>query len=45
MGFGLRVLNRALAGELGRPVRMRFDPDGVTCLIELELSKDPAISR
>ena len=39
-GFGLRVLNRALAGELGRPVRLRFDPSGVTCIIQLEVPKD-----
>lgn len=35
-GFGLRVLNRALAYELGHPVDLRFDPAGVTCTIRMD---------
>ena len=35
-GFGLRVLNRALAAELRHPVEIRFEPDGVTCSMRVE---------
>lgn len=35
-GFGLRVLNRALAYELGYPVDLRFEPAGVTCVIRMD---------
>ncbi|WP_083203564.1 sensor histidine kinase [Ensifer adhaerens] len=35
-GFGLRVLNRGLANELGHPVDLRFEPEGVTCTIGMD---------
>lgn len=35
-GFGLRVLNRGLASELGHPVDLRFEPAGVTCTIGMD---------
>jgi len=38
-GFGLRILNRALAMELERPVELRFEPAGVECLISVALSR------
>jgi two-component sensor histidine kinase len=36
-GFGMRILNRALAMELERPVQLRFDPGGVECVISVAL--------
>ncbi|MCX8570785.1 sensor histidine kinase [Aminobacter sp. MET-1] len=39
-GFGLRVLNRALAYELGYPVELHFEPEGVTCTIRLDFIAD-----
>jgi len=38
-GFGLRVLNRALAADLGRPVKLVFGPAGVTCSIHVEIAE------
>lgn len=35
-GFGVRVLNRALAYELGYPTDLRFEPTGVTCTFKLD---------
>jgi two-component sensor histidine kinase len=35
-GFGLRVLNRGLANELGHPVDLRFEPEGVSCTIGMD---------
>lgn len=35
-GFGVRVLNRALANELGYPVDLQFKPAGVTCTIRMD---------
>ncbi|HWX46969.1 MAG TPA: HWE histidine kinase domain-containing protein [Roseomonas sp.] len=40
-GFGSRVLNRALAAELGGTVDLRFEPTGVVCLIQFELDTEP----
>jgi PAS domain S-box-containing protein len=33
-GFGSRLIQRGLAGELGGPVSLDFAPDGVVCTIE-----------
>lgn len=42
-GFGLRVLNRGLAHELGYPVELRFEPDGLTCTMSMDFSsKQPS---
>jgi PAS domain S-box-containing protein len=38
-GFGMRILNRALAMELERPVELLFDPEGVTCVISVALAR------
>ncbi|MDR6757532.1 two-component sensor histidine kinase, partial [Mycoplana sp. BE70] len=35
-GFGIRVLNRALAYELGYPADLRFEPTGVICTIRMD---------
>lgn len=39
-GFGIRVLNRALAYELGYPADLRFEPTGVICTIKMDLVDD-----
>lgn len=36
-GFGSRLIEYALAAELGGEVRLAYDPGGVTCLIEAPL--------
>jgi PAS domain S-box-containing protein len=36
-GFGLRVLNRALASELGHPVDLQFERAGATCTIRMNI--------
>nr|WP_246802742.1 sensor histidine kinase [Ensifer sp. ENS02] len=42
-GFGLRVLNRGLAHELGYPVELRFEPDGLRCTMSMDFSsKQPS---
>jgi chemotaxis family two-component system sensor kinase Cph1 len=38
-GFGMRILNRALAMELERPVELLFDPAGVSCVISVALAR------
>ncbi|MBD9650180.1 PAS domain S-box protein [Ensifer sp. ENS09] len=40
-GFGLRVLNRGLAHELGYPVELRFEPEGLTCTMSLDFTSKP----
>jgi PAS domain S-box-containing protein len=37
-GFGMRILNRALAMELERPVLLTFDPTGISCVISFALA-------
>lgn len=37
-GFGSRMLERALAADLEASVETRYDPDGLTCIIEAGLS-------
>jgi PAS domain S-box-containing protein len=39
-GFGLRVLNRALAAELGKPVKLEFERSGLRCSILLKMNAD-----
>lgn len=39
-GFGWRILNRALATELDRPVDLRFDATGVTCILRFEMEHE-----
>lgn len=34
-GFGSTLIERIIAQQLGRPVEMRFDPDGLYCRIEV----------
>jgi PAS domain S-box-containing protein len=43
-GFGLRVLNRALAVELDGPVELRFEPTGVMCRIRFAVETGAAAS-
>jgi two-component sensor histidine kinase len=38
-GFGMRILNRALAMELERPVELLFEPTGVECVISVALAR------
>jgi two-component sensor histidine kinase len=33
-GFGSRLIERGLAGELGGEVHLRFEPDGVVCMLD-----------
>lgn len=40
-GFGSRLIERAVAHELGGPTRLRFDPDGVVCEFEGSLENRP----
>jgi two-component sensor histidine kinase len=37
-GFGSRLIERGLAGELGGQVALRFDPEGVRCTIEAPMT-------
>jgi two-component sensor histidine kinase len=37
-GFGSRLIERGLAGELGGKVALHFDPDGVRCTIEAPMT-------
>lgn len=41
-GFGSRVLNRALAAELGGSVELDFDGRGLRCVIRFERDPEPA---
>ncbi|HEY9217903.1 MAG TPA: GAF domain-containing protein, partial [Phenylobacterium sp.] len=41
-GFGSRLLERGLAGDLKGSVELRFPPEGVRCLIEAALDRAPA---
>ncbi len=40
-GFGSRLLERGLAGELGGPVVIAFEPAGVSCRIDAPLEAAP----
>jgi two-component sensor histidine kinase len=37
-GFGSRLIERGLAGELGGKVSLHFDPEGVRCLIDAPIT-------
>ncbi|HVY90943.1 MAG TPA: HWE histidine kinase domain-containing protein [Hyphomonadaceae bacterium] len=43
-GFGSRLVERGLAGELGGDVQLNFEPSGVVCVIQapMDLYKDEA---
>jgi two-component system CheB/CheR fusion protein len=40
-GFGFRLVRRALATELGTPVEIRFEPEGLVCEFDGPLQKRP----
>ncbi|NGM86556.1 PAS domain S-box protein [Parapusillimonas sp. SGNA-6] len=42
-GFGWRILNRALATELDRPVDLRFESAGVTCILRFEMEHEASV--
>lgn len=44
-GFGSRMIERALAAELGGAVRLAFAPAGVTCVIEAPLEYLDSLMR
>jgi PAS domain S-box-containing protein len=37
-GFGSRLIERGLAAEMGGTVQMRFDPEGLVCVIDAPLT-------
>jgi PAS domain S-box-containing protein len=37
-GFGSRLIERALAGELGADVRLQFEPAGLVCVVDARLA-------
>jgi len=37
-GFGSRLIERGLAGELGGRVSLQFEPEGVRCVIEAPMT-------
>jgi PAS domain S-box-containing protein len=37
-GFGSRLIERGLAGEMGGDVEMRFEPEGLVCVIDAPLT-------
>jgi two-component system CheB/CheR fusion protein len=42
-GFGSALIERALAGELGSPVQMRFEPTGLVCEFDGRVQKTPRV--
>jgi two-component sensor histidine kinase len=40
-GFGTRLIQRGLSGELGGKATLRFEPDGLACDMEAILADDP----
>ena len=40
-GFGVRLIERALASDLGTPVQLRFEPDGLVCEFDGNVEKEP----
>jgi two-component system CheB/CheR fusion protein len=40
-GFGLRLIERSVAAELGTPVKLHFEPDGLVCQFDGPLQKQP----
>jgi two-component sensor histidine kinase len=41
-GFGTELIEKIVAHELGRPVELRFDPEGVTCVLITPVRKPVA---
>jgi len=39
LGFGTRLIERAIAGQLGAPAMLSFDPEGVVCELSLGISQ------
>jgi two-component sensor histidine kinase len=37
-GFGSRLIERGLSGEMGGEVRLMFEPDGLICTIDAPLT-------
>lgn len=35
-GFGMRLIEQAVAGQIGSPVKVRFEPTGVVCEMQIE---------
>jgi PAS domain S-box-containing protein len=44
-GFGSRLIERGLSAELGGTVRLSFDREGVTCVIEAPIPRAPDLSE
>jgi hypothetical protein len=40
-GFGSRLIERAIAAELGTPVKLRFEPTGLICEVNGPVQKEP----
>lgn len=38
-GFGFRMIERALAGDLGGSARIEFEPEGLVCAIDAPLAE------
>lgn len=44
-GFGSRLIEHAVANDLGTAVRLRFEPDGVVCEFDGPLQKETAFDQ
>ena len=40
-GFGTRLIQRGISSRRGSSVELRYDPDGVTCVLETSLERKP----
>jgi len=38
-GFGMRLIQQAVSGQIGSPVQVHFEPEGVACEMRLAISK------
>lgn len=43
-GFGSRLLERGLPAQLGGPVELRFEPEGLVCVISARLPREDSAS-
>jgi two-component sensor histidine kinase len=41
-GFGTELIEKIVAHELGRPVELRFEPEGVVCVLVTPVRKPVA---
>jgi two-component sensor histidine kinase len=41
-GFGTELIEKIVAHELGRPVELRFEPEGVVCVLIVQVRKPVA---